>query len=174
MPRCNLSLRTNGRVLRLARGPSRQVTGPVVSWPRISRAPGPTNPGKPPSQATSRPRGGASVVVRARESRVHGEGRQQVDTAGKPQGKAMYVASSSDKDWLLNVQRKLYARSWGKDTVSKENRNQLTCQHLWRARCIAKGARRVRWRGPRRSNGESRHGAGVPIPIPCLHQSRYR
>jgi len=29
-----------------------------------------------PSPATSRTRGGASVVVRARESRVHGEGRQ--------------------------------------------------------------------------------------------------
>ena len=33
-------------------------------------------PGKPPSPATSRRRGGASVVVRARESRAHGEGRQ--------------------------------------------------------------------------------------------------
>src|SRR5262249_36776859 len=33
-------------------------------------------PGKPPSPAMSRPRGGAFVVVRARESRAHGEGRQ--------------------------------------------------------------------------------------------------
>ena len=33
-------------------------------------------PGKPPSPAMSRSRGGAFVVVRARESRVHGEGRQ--------------------------------------------------------------------------------------------------
>ena len=32
--------------------------------------------GKPTGLATSRMRGGASVVVRARESRVHGEGRQ--------------------------------------------------------------------------------------------------
>jgi RNA-directed DNA polymerase len=24
----------------------------------------------------------------------------------------MYVASREDKDWLLNVQKKLYARSW--------------------------------------------------------------
>lgn len=28
------------------------------------------------------------------------------------QGKAVYSAPRSDKDWLLNVQRKLYARSW--------------------------------------------------------------
>jgi hypothetical protein len=32
--------------------------------------------GEPTGLATSRMRGGASVVVRARESRVHGEGRQ--------------------------------------------------------------------------------------------------
>jgi hypothetical protein len=37
---------------------------------------GSETPGKPTSPTTSRPRGGASVVVRARESRVHGEGRQ--------------------------------------------------------------------------------------------------
>jgi len=33
--------------------------------------------GKPPGLATSRTRGGASVVVGARESRVHGEGKQR-------------------------------------------------------------------------------------------------
>lgn len=33
--------------------------------------------GKPPGLATFRARGGASVVVRARESRVHGEGKQR-------------------------------------------------------------------------------------------------
>ncbi len=37
---------------------------------------GTETPGKPPSPAMSRPRGGAFVVVRARESRAHGEGRQ--------------------------------------------------------------------------------------------------
>ena len=37
---------------------------------------GSETPGKPPSPAMSRPRGGAFVVVRARESRAHGEGRQ--------------------------------------------------------------------------------------------------
>ena len=71
-------------------------------------------PGKPPSPATSHVRGGASVVVRTRESRVHGEGRQSTSTASKPQGKAMYVATSSDKDWLLSKQQKPYARSYDK------------------------------------------------------------
>ena len=28
------------------------------------------------------------------------------------QGKAMYVAPDSDKEWLLNAQRKLYTLSW--------------------------------------------------------------
>lgn len=32
-------------------------------------------------------------------------------TAARPLGKAMYVASQSDKDWLQSVQRKLYTRS---------------------------------------------------------------
>jgi RNA-directed DNA polymerase len=35
-------------------------------------------------------------------------------TASEPQGEAMYVASQSDKDWLLNVQKKLYTQSWAK------------------------------------------------------------
>jgi RNA-directed DNA polymerase len=34
-----------------------------------------------------------------------------VSEASKPQGKAMYVASELDKSWLLDVQRKLHARS---------------------------------------------------------------
>jgi len=33
-------------------------------------------------------------------------------TGSAPPGKAMYVASSSDRSWLRNEQRKLYARSW--------------------------------------------------------------
>ena len=37
---------------------------------------GHAKPGKPPSPVTSRTQDGASVVVRARESRAHGEGRQ--------------------------------------------------------------------------------------------------
>ena len=36
-----------------------------------------------------------------------------MSTASLPQGKAMYVAPQSDKDWLLSEQRKLYTRSMG-------------------------------------------------------------
>src|SRR5262249_59059586 len=66
---------------------------------------------KPPSPVMSRTRGGASVVVRARESRAHGEGRQQMRTHPAPLGKAMYVAFKLDLSWLQTEQRKLYARS---------------------------------------------------------------
>src|SRR5262249_12583163 len=55
--------------------------------------------------------GGASVVVRVRESRAHGGGRQQMRTHPKPLGQATYVASKLDLSWLQNEQRKLYARS---------------------------------------------------------------
>ena len=41
---------------------------------------------KPPSPAMSRLRGGAFVVVGARESRVHGEGRQSMSMAARPLG----------------------------------------------------------------------------------------
>jgi hypothetical protein len=53
-----------------------------------------------------------SVVVRARESRAHGEGTQSMRAEAKPVQRAMYVATQLDKSWLLDVQRKLYARSW--------------------------------------------------------------
>lgn len=35
-----------------------------------------------------------------------------MSTGPKSRGKATYVAPHSDKEWLLNVQRKLYTRSW--------------------------------------------------------------
>ena len=41
----------------------------------------------------------------------------------KSQGKAMYVASNSDKEWLLSVQRKLYTQSW--------NNPDYTFRKLW-------------------------------------------
>jgi hypothetical protein len=37
-----------------------------------------------------------------------------VSTGPKPRKKATYVAPNSDKEWLLNVQRKLYTQSWEK------------------------------------------------------------
>lgn len=67
--------------------------------------------GKPPGPARSRTGGGASVVVRARESRVHGEGGQSTGTTSSAQGQAVYAATKPDWVWLLSVQKKLYQRS---------------------------------------------------------------
>jgi hypothetical protein len=49
-----------------------------ASWEHgnLDRSAGPAKPGKLPRPATSPARGRASVVVRARESRAHGDGRQ--------------------------------------------------------------------------------------------------
>ena len=69
---------------------------------------GSETPGKPPSPAMSRSRGGAFVVVRARESRVHGEGRQGVGRSQKPEGSLVDTRHRADRAWLLSVQTKLY------------------------------------------------------------------
>ncbi len=53
-------------------------------------------------------RGGASVVVRVRESRIQGEGRQEVDTVLKTEEGFVDSDHQADRAWLLNVQRKLY------------------------------------------------------------------
>src|ERR1700733_16234975 len=53
-----------------------RTTGSSWEHGNLEPSAGPPRPGKPPGPAWSRPRGGASVVVRARESREHGEGRQ--------------------------------------------------------------------------------------------------
>lgn len=52
--------------------------------------------------------GRASVVVRARESRVHGKGRQKTDTLAKPEQRPVDSGHQFDKAWLLSVQSKLY------------------------------------------------------------------
>lgn len=65
---------------------------------------------------------GAPVVVRARESRVQGEGGQGVDR--HPESEQRSVDSDQQASaWLLNVQRKLY--QW-----SKANPNEKYCD-LW-------------------------------------------
>ena len=99
-------------------------------------------------------RGRASGVVRARESRAHGDRRQRVSAGPKPREKATYVASKSDRDWLLNVQRKLYARSWD------------SCQT-----CGEPGAYRKVHAGFGGGGSEDRwvkahYGVRAPIPIP--------
>lgn len=53
-----------------------RTTGSSCEHGNLEPSAGPAKPGKPPSPVTFRSRGGASAVVRARESRAHGEGRQ--------------------------------------------------------------------------------------------------
>ena len=84
-------------------------------------------PGKPPSPVSFRAEGGAFVVVGARESRVHGEGEQSVSRVSRPPGKAMYVASTADRQWLRIEQRKLYLRSWEKSDYVFEKLWGLVC-----------------------------------------------
>jgi hypothetical protein len=60
-------------------GHSRPPTAPRVpsfEHENLDTSAGHAKPGKPPSPVMSRARGGAFVVVGARESRAHGEGRQ--------------------------------------------------------------------------------------------------
>src|SRR5271169_3107087 len=54
------------------------------------------------------PGGGACVVVRARESRAHGEGGQGTDRVVKTEEPSMDLDDQADEVWLLSVQRKLY------------------------------------------------------------------
>jgi hypothetical protein len=63
------------------------------------------------SRSCPRSRGGAFVVVRARDSRAQGEGRQQMSAALGSLGQAMYVATREGTLWLQNVQHALYTRS---------------------------------------------------------------
>src|SRR5262249_7471558 len=51
---------------------------------------------------------GACVVVRARESRAHGEGGQGTDRVVKTEEPSMDLDDQADEVWLLSVQRKLY------------------------------------------------------------------
>ena len=94
---------------------------------------------------------GASVVVGGRESRSHGEGKQASRSACSKEKRAVDTDHQADKAWLLDTQRKLY--TW--------SQNRLHAVRCWRARCITKGARRVRERGPWRPLKETsvwRHG----------------
>ena len=54
------------------------------------------------------PVGQQPVVVRARESRVHGEGRQGVGQFQKPEEGLVDSGHQVDRAWLLSVQTKLY------------------------------------------------------------------
>lgn len=73
-----------------------------------------------------------------------------MSAAPEPQGKATYVASQSDKDWLLDVQRKLYARSY-------ENR-EYVFRKLWG---FITDLRNLRVAMGRVANNRGRRTAGV-------------
>ena len=66
---------------------------------------------------------GVSVVVRGRESRLHGKGRQGNDTLSKPEERSVDSDQQADEAWLLGVQRKLY--QW-----SRANPNE-SYRELW-------------------------------------------
>lgn len=90
-------------------------------------------------------------------------GRQSVSTAPLPQGNAMYVASQSDKDWLLDVQRKLYARSY-------ENPEYVFCK-LWG---LITDPRNLRVAMARVASNRGRRTAGVDGVTGCMVLSNVR
>ncbi len=53
-------------------------------------------------------RDGACVVVRARESRAHGKGRQGTDRIAKTEEPPVDSGDQADEAWLLSIQSKLY------------------------------------------------------------------
>lgn len=67
-----------------------------------------TGMGKPWRPAMGDREGGASVVVGARESRAHGEGRQGDGTSSKPEERSVDTDHQADRVWLLSVQERLY------------------------------------------------------------------
>src|SRR5262245_37477140 len=85
-------------------------------------------PAHPPASETGnsrRPRkgareDGASVVVRARESRVHGEGKQGDDGLLKSELRSVDTDPKADVAWLLNVQQKLH--QWSRENPRDEYR----------------------------------------------------
>lgn len=67
-----------------------------------------TDKGYPRRPGTKVKGGGVSVVVRGRENRPHGEGRQVNDTLLEPEERSVDSDLHTDTVWLLGVQRKLY------------------------------------------------------------------
>lgn len=71
------------------------------------------DPSQPRRPATARSRGGACVVVSARESRVQGEGRQRTGKLAATEEPPVDSGDQADEAWLLGIQRKLY--QWSRD-----------------------------------------------------------
>ena len=68
----------------------------------------------------SKNKGGACVVVRDRESRLHGEGGQGIDTSSMAEEQSMDLDFKADYAWVLSVQRKLY--QWSKANPKEQYR----------------------------------------------------
>ena len=65
---------------------------------RLLPAPDAGNPQRPEKEEDE---GGVSVVVRGRESRSHGEGRQGKDALSKPEERSVDSDQQADEAWLL-------------------------------------------------------------------------
>jgi hypothetical protein len=74
-----------------------------------------TDPSYPRRPARAGSGGGACVVVRARESRVHGEGRQGTGRFVETEEPPVDSGDQADEAWLLGIQRKLY--QWSRSAL---------------------------------------------------------
>ena len=130
-----------------------------------------TDAGYPRRPAMGASGGGASVVVRARESCAHGEGKQRVGAASKPEERSVDSDHQADEAWLLDVQKKLY--QWSRthpDDVYRESWNWVTdprnLRCAWRTVASKKGKRTPGIDGVtvgqiRRTTGEAVWLAGI-------------
>jgi len=89
---------------------------------------------------------GASIVVRARESRVHGEGRQGVGTLLKTEERPVDTGHQVEQAWLLSVQKKLY--QWSREHPGEQYRelwgwfsNPCNLRCAWQRIATNKGKR---------------------------------
>ncbi len=98
-------------------------TDPKVSPRNVEtrQRPPTTEVGKPRRPARDAGGKGASQVVRARESRARGEGRQGVGTHSKPEERSVDSDQQADNAWLLSVQRKLY--QWSRENPDEAYRD---------------------------------------------------
>lgn len=113
---------------------------------RLLPAPDAGNPQRPEKEEDE---GGVSVVVRGRESRSRGEGRQGKDALSKPEERSVDSDQQADEAWLLGVQRKLY--QW-----SRANPNE-SYRDLWNWVTDIRNLR-CAWRRVARNKGKRTSG----------------
>lgn len=85
------------------------------------RYPPVTDTGNPQRLEKEGDEDGVSVVVRNRESRLHGEGGQGNDRLSKPEERSVDSDQRADEAWLLSVQRKLY--QWSRANPNESYRD---------------------------------------------------